>query len=46
LVNASVAAFAVTIGRVAELDEVENTADKDKIISDLTLLEIAKNKMF
>jgi hypothetical protein len=44
LVNASVAAFA-TIGRVAELDEVENT-DKDKIISDLTLLEIAKNKMF
>lgn len=44
LVNASVAAFAVTIGRVAELDEVENTADKDKIISDLTLLEIAKKQ--
>jgi hypothetical protein len=30
-------------GRVAELDEAENTADKDKIISDLTL-EIAKKQ--
>jgi hypothetical protein len=36
----------VTIGRVAEQTRRENTADKDKIISDLTLLEIAKTRCF